>query len=483
MVDNAPDHPLDARSRYLGRIAVGDPRRALRLAARWLTLLGTATIVGVLIWATLAERFDPDGPARLLYRLHDDAWLPLWGTLWTAFHPYGWIWFGAGGVLAALWLAGLLAGRPMLEPVQRWLTGAAATSPAGQRFLIAWHRRTKGGVLPARHLELVVARRHRRALDAVTEAAVETAQAAATADIVHLSRLARLRAVLLCHKPAPAAARLAALDILATARLCIAMASDDTDRPPAVRRSLRGVDDAILAVAATWPVARPGTAPQPRAPAAPFAVFALVDEACRLTAPEPEPTQDGTETGDAIAAGDATAPGDTIAAGDAIAAACRRIDAMDQLSDVLLTAAFRSRATRRPAPGVVDGMAEGLAPGGAGLGVSLALSVAYATRSPALARQYLESAEALAFAADAAADATDPKLADSLDLAQTLTDGLPSSDQRALAWAIARRFAGSPGVELTGDDDGLFGSNDRRHVAATPAALAEAAGFDAAAPG
>ncbi len=98
----------------------------------WLRLLVLCAMGAGLYWLALSitERaYDPNGPGRVLYLLHDEVYLWLQGIFWTQFFPVSLIWIVPLSALLLLLLAEFLTPlgtRGLQRSFLRWL----ATKPA-----------------------------------------------------------------------------------------------------------------------------------------------------------------------------------------------------------------------------------------------------------------------------------------------------------------------------------------------------------------
>lgn len=158
------------RSHFLTAVAPAPRRRhiALRLGFRWLVVLALAAGGTVLVRALRARAFDPEGPAKALYWLHDHVALPAWGHAWTTIAPYGAIWLAAVGLLAGLGLGGWLLGQAPLRALQRRFTLALVRRSAWRDRLVAWHRRASRLGLRPRLFEEVLRHERRLTVDALS---------------------------------------------------------------------------------------------------------------------------------------------------------------------------------------------------------------------------------------------------------------------------------------------------------------------------
>lgn len=68
------------------------PVRARRYWLRWLVLAIILTAVAALLWAVSTNYFNPNGPLRVLYQIHDGIYLPLHAAIWTRRFPYVFLW-------------------------------------------------------------------------------------------------------------------------------------------------------------------------------------------------------------------------------------------------------------------------------------------------------------------------------------------------------------------------------------------------------
>lgn len=159
------------RSHFLAANAVpdGPKERLLRFAPRGAAIAGLAGGGLWLVTAVRARRFDPDGPGRLLYWLHDHVALPVWGHAWTAIHPYGAIWLAVSAFLLGIAIAGGLFGMAPMRVLQRRLTLRLVRRPAWRRRLVGWHRWAVGRGLRPLLFEAVLQHDRRLAMDALAE--------------------------------------------------------------------------------------------------------------------------------------------------------------------------------------------------------------------------------------------------------------------------------------------------------------------------
>lgn|GEM_PF-3424377 len=443
---------LTPRSRFLaGLRPPAAPGRRRRMLWRWLAVAAGAGLCVWLAFGLAARRFDPDGPARILYLAHDHVYLPLKGHLWTAPYPYGVVWLGAAAVLGAAALAGLLVGRPLLQPVQRALTGVLLERPAAARALLVWHRWTKGSRVHPGHLEAVLEHRSRSALAALAdlpEPAAGTGGARRAARRAVALALRRARA--LRHPPCTDAERLAALTVLVEARAALALVPEAGLPPPAL------LDETARAARAVLGTDSAGTAPGPAAVGAvepPFAARRLAAEALLLAG---------------------RGGPDAAALHRAAAGAAARLGALDALRAALeaALAARPGRVSRAARHGCPDDPAAGR------LALWLALVTAHESGVGGLAAAHVEALAGVAFAAAAAADCPDAG-PDDLAAARALTDRPPDPLVHRLCAALA---AGPPRA-LPGLAGALLAAAEWPLVAGRTAADARlAAGLDAAEP-
>lgn len=160
--------PPSSYSRYLRPLLPArDPDLAGRLARRWSLAALLAGTVGLLAYGTRARWFDPDGPGRAAYWLHDRLYLSAKGYLWSAWFPDSTVPWTVAALLSAIGLAGWLSGRPLLRALHDVLTRRTLAHPVGRPLLDRWHALTVRGALRACHLELVAEQMRADLLDAM----------------------------------------------------------------------------------------------------------------------------------------------------------------------------------------------------------------------------------------------------------------------------------------------------------------------------
>lgn len=119
-----------------GRASLSRPRRFWRRRLI-LSVVGGALVL--LIVAVASEFFATDGPAALLYWLHDNVWLPLNGRFWTSVFPLGLIWLLPVGMIFTLVMveySGLAAPVRFLQVhTLMWLLRGRGFVP-----VLLWHR-------------------------------------------------------------------------------------------------------------------------------------------------------------------------------------------------------------------------------------------------------------------------------------------------------------------------------------------------------
>ncbi len=89
------------------------------LGARWAGLGVLGVVLAGCAWIVIKRFYPVDGPARLLYWLHDTLLLPLWGWLWHAAGAISLTWLVPAGVFLAVGLAGYASNRSILRALQR----------------------------------------------------------------------------------------------------------------------------------------------------------------------------------------------------------------------------------------------------------------------------------------------------------------------------------------------------------------------------
>lgn len=67
-------------------------RRNHDVPRRVAIVMSVLIVVGMVVAVVAGRLADPEGAGRVLYRLHDDLWLPVVATIWTAPFPYALIW-------------------------------------------------------------------------------------------------------------------------------------------------------------------------------------------------------------------------------------------------------------------------------------------------------------------------------------------------------------------------------------------------------
>ena len=131
------DHVAAAGRSSMLRAGLRVPGRArpyLRRASVVAALLG---LVGLLVAAVATVWFRPDGPARLIYVMHDTVWLPLRGLLWVAPFPGGLVWLVPVLGLSALVLVEYLGLAAPLRRAQTAGIGLLLRSKAAP-VLVLW---------------------------------------------------------------------------------------------------------------------------------------------------------------------------------------------------------------------------------------------------------------------------------------------------------------------------------------------------------
>ena len=189
------DAPLSApapASRYLRPLRPAkDPALSGRLARRWCLVAFIGGMLGSLAYGTRARWFSFDGPGYVVYWLHDTAYLPLKGHLWTAWLPLSLVPWTVAALLLGIALAGYLSGRPLLRAAHMKATRFALASPTGRKILDRWHAVVARTRFRARHLELVLEEERADLLDLIDGA--ENGLPTGTL-VTRLAALARLSA-------------------------------------------------------------------------------------------------------------------------------------------------------------------------------------------------------------------------------------------------------------------------------------------------
>lgn len=138
--------PLPPEPAGLGRRTLLRRRLILALA---LAVAALGAVAVELRWVPAA------GPARALYRLHDEVYLPLKGYAFTWLYPGSWIYLLAGLTLALFALIAVVWKRPLTPPwhlgVGRWLLGRRFTRPALRRWNRLYRAFVRGVASRYRH--------------------------------------------------------------------------------------------------------------------------------------------------------------------------------------------------------------------------------------------------------------------------------------------------------------------------------------------
>ncbi|CUH70187.1 hypothetical protein TL5118_04162 [Thalassovita autumnalis] len=101
-----------------GIAQAGRPRNWTR---RWLSVLLLVSSFSWLCWAVASQWFDPSGPVRLLYVIHDVMWLPLYSAVWTAIFPWGVVWLLPVTLVSGLALLEFLGAWRVVRGFQTWV--------------------------------------------------------------------------------------------------------------------------------------------------------------------------------------------------------------------------------------------------------------------------------------------------------------------------------------------------------------------------
>ncbi len=105
--------------------------------ARYLALGSVLGILYLIVKGIQTDWFNPDGPARLLYILHDTVWLPVKGALWTALFPDALIWATALTCIAALAIVEFVGWKSPVRTGQLALLRLLVFRAPG--VIVAWH--------------------------------------------------------------------------------------------------------------------------------------------------------------------------------------------------------------------------------------------------------------------------------------------------------------------------------------------------------
>lgn len=181
-----PSRPGGGRSSLL-RAGLAPPARARNRGLRYGVILTLAALVVALVTVLRGELLPPDGPGRLLYRMHDALWLPLYGRMWTAQFPDALIWLTIAVGLSGLVLVEFLGIASPLRRAQVAVLRALLPTVPGP--VLAMHRVLRAAGLRAGLAEQVLRDLRDDALHRFTGPGASPADSAAFARLCHLQRL------------------------------------------------------------------------------------------------------------------------------------------------------------------------------------------------------------------------------------------------------------------------------------------------------
>lgn len=189
------------------------PTRGRRYALRTLVVAALMTGLGLLMVAVGTVWFRPDGPARLLYLLHDLVWLPLRGWIWVAPFPGGLMWLVPVSGLAVLVLIEYLGAASPLRSMQAAGIRGALRGRAGPA-LVLWDGVLRRAGLRAGQVRKVAIELRDTSRSAVVEAIEGGAAVAPVAALLHQE------AVVLHLSEGDDTDFVSALEVVCLARLC-----------------------------------------------------------------------------------------------------------------------------------------------------------------------------------------------------------------------------------------------------------------------
>lgn len=198
-------------------------RRGSGLTRRLLLLLAVSAVLLALLLSVNLRVWPPER-YPLLYRLHDELFLPLRGHLYQRFLPWGLVAWGLALTFVLWWLSAWLFNAAPGRALQRWLIGRALRQPRQHERLLRWAKRF-AWLRVEPHLLRLVAEDHWRS---------------AGHDATLGALLLRLQPLFRRH---PTAEHLRALDTATTSALA-ALSADATTRRDAYER-LRAALDAL----------------------------------------------------------------------------------------------------------------------------------------------------------------------------------------------------------------------------------------------
>jgi hypothetical protein len=159
------------RSLYLSPLPiVKRAGRAWRRIRRTIMMTSVAAFL-ILLYVIIDTRyFARNGPAYLLYWLHDNLYLPLLAYSYTLFFPTSLIWWLIGIFIAGLWLFSFLSDWSLiLQPHIRWLRKEVMKVQA-HRWLYLWASRLHRLGIQPRLLQLLVEHERTLCLGAISAA-------------------------------------------------------------------------------------------------------------------------------------------------------------------------------------------------------------------------------------------------------------------------------------------------------------------------
>lgn len=207
----AGDPLLVGRSSLLRAGLVSAPRLR-RHFNRALLGFGGLGLLAFLIAGTALRLWPATGPGWLAYWLHDMLWLPIYGGLWLAPFPRGFVWALPLAIVALLALLEFLGWVAILRGLQLWILRLAFLRlPSGLAGALVRLTPARGQALAVLD-ELCVER------VAFLQAEIEDAEPHPLERPAHLTEAARLHALRCRVLPeAPLAVQMAAIEVLSFA--------------------------------------------------------------------------------------------------------------------------------------------------------------------------------------------------------------------------------------------------------------------------
>jgi len=133
-----------ARS-LIRRIGAGQDLRKRRYGLRALVIVAVCLGCVLFVKAVQTRIFDPDGPGRVIYLLHDFAYLGAKGHAWVRHFPYALVWLVPAAVVTVLILWEFLSRNGLVRRLHAQVILFCAARPVLQRML--------GGSLHARPID------------------------------------------------------------------------------------------------------------------------------------------------------------------------------------------------------------------------------------------------------------------------------------------------------------------------------------------